>query len=208
MHPPMTATWAEVAPETVRVLREYLETDRYAVLTGQEHTEPLVQLVVDAFEAIEVSTADDRFRVELGDYGGIPAVLLTDKRTVVYFARADESKVVDTLAGEMWLFDDFVSLPESPPPGVVKVLGMFELRVWVPQSGRKTALMRAHRMFSDHRPVYLGDQDSVWVPAEAESDIFGRLDAYFERIAISMSDGGLSEAEARTVAFDQLSGDP
>ena len=61
------------------------------------------------------------------------------------------------------------------------------------------------RAFPGHRPIYLGDRDAVWVVAESETEIFSRLDSYFERLAICMSDGGLSEDEALAVASRHLS---
>ena len=197
--------WAEVVPETVHMLQTYLKTDRFVVLVDESLPEGTVAWIFDAFENAEGHTVDEGCLLELGHYQGIPAALFNDDLTSLYFAQSDEQKVMDVLSGNISAFDKFVSLPESPPQDVVPVLGMFELRIWVPQSNWKIAAKKIQEVFVHHLPIYIGSQDAVWVPADVEKDIYNRLESFFERIAICMFDGKLSKEEARTIAGKHLS---
>ena len=198
--------WAEVVPETVHMLQTYLNTDLFVVLVDESLPEDTVAGIFDAFETGEGHTVDEGCLLELGYYRGIRAALFNDDLTSLYFAQSDEQKVIEVLSGDIPVFSELVSLPESPPQDVVPALGMFELRIWVPPAEWKADSAKCiQKVFPHHIPIYVGDHDAVWVPADVEKDLFSKLEAFFERLAICLFDGKLSKEEARTVAGEHLS---
>ena len=198
--------WAEVVPETVGTLQEYLGTDEFAVVSEEEQPWEVLRILIDNLVVEEKRQVDNGYFLALGRFDSVPAVLFHGGLSAVYVARKDEWAVRDALSMEVLTFgEDLVSLPESPPADTTEALGMYELRLWVPKRRKGTHARRLARAFLGHRPIYLGDRDAVWVPAESETEIFSRLDSYFERLAICMSDGGLSEVEALAVASRHLS---
>jgi hypothetical protein len=197
--------WATTVPETVHMLQTYLKTDHFAVLSLDAMPGQMVEWIFKAFENAESHTVDGGCMLELGHYHGIRAALYNDDLTAVYFARTDEQKVRDVLTGNIQVFGDFVSLAESPPRDVLSALAMFELRIWVPQLEWKIAAKHIQELFTHYLPIYVGSQDAVLVPDDVEKEIFSRLEAYFERMAICMFDGNLTREEAKTVAARHLS---
>lgn len=197
--------WADTVPETVHLLKTYLKTDHFCVLSLENLPGQLVEWIFKAFEDAEGHEVDEGCMLELGEYHGIPAALFNDDLTAVIFARDDEQKARDALTGNIPVFEDVASLPESPPQDAAALLGMFELRIWVPQTQWKIAAKQVRRIFTHYLPIYVGAQDAVLVPDDVEEEIYSRLEAYFERMAICQIDGMLSREEARTVATRQLS---
>ena len=89
--------WMEVLPETVKALKEYLETNQFVVLTSEEQPEKLVASVLDAFISNQTLDVDDGSMLELGTYFGIPTALFNSDLEAVYFASTDEFAVVNIL---------------------------------------------------------------------------------------------------------------
>ncbi len=198
--------WSDVAPETVHTLKAYLKTDRFAVLTTEDHPEDLINEVEKAFRSKLMKDSDSLF-LELGTFKRIPAVRITDEIVSVYFSYKNRQEIEKILNRQKWDEESFISLPESPPVVTAKIFEMLEVRVWVPMVGRKNLTKFMNRAFEGYRPILRNDLEMLWVPGEAEENIFTRLDDYFECIAICVHDGSLDQEGAESIALRQLKGD-
>lgn len=200
--------WAELVPATVNTLKAYLKTDQFVVLTTEEHPEALVKAVTNAFKPERTEDTSDGYFLELGHFEGIPAVQISDEVISIYFSAADEHRLLKRLKWQELNGKPVRSLPESPPIETATALNLFETRMWVPMTERSTVPWMIQQAFEGCRPIYRNDREMLWVPGDAEAELFSRLDAYFERLAICVFEGNLTEKEAATVAIRQLTGDP
>ena len=192
--------WAKV-PETVKAITNYLNNDQFAVLNSKVHPKALIKMVTEAFKANSMKETDKRYSLEFGHFEEIPAILFTDEIVSVYFAASDEYRVQKRLK---LMIRPFVSLPESPPITAATAMGLFEMRIWVPVSRQNSVFWQICQAFEGYRSIYQDKQEALWAPGNMKDDLFIRLDAYFERLAICIHEGGLSEKEAMNVALKQL----
>jgi hypothetical protein len=193
-------------PETVNTIKTYLRTDQFVVLTTEDHPGTLVRAVADAFKPEQTKDTDDGYFLELGHFDGIPAVQISDEVISIYFSAADEDRLLKRLKWQELKGEPVRSLPECPPIDTATALDLFETRVWVPMTERNTVPWVIQQAFKGYRQIYRDDREMLWVPGDSEVDLFARLDAYFERLAICGFEGNLTEKEATTVAIRQLTG--